>query len=64
MPNDTTLKERIRRGDTILGVNVPMTSSKSQLEETLGKDDYSFIAVDSQHSPFSEHHGEGLSVLL
>ena len=55
MTNDTTLKERIRRGDIVIGVNVAMTSTKAQLEDILGKDDYSFIAVDSQHSPFAEH---------
>ena len=55
MANDTTLKERIRRGDIVIGVNVAMTSTKAQLEDILGKDDYSFIAVDSQHSPFAEH---------
>ena len=48
MTNDTTLKERIRRGDIVIGVNVAMTSTKAQLEDILGKDDYSFIAVDSQ----------------
>ena len=55
MGNDTPLKERIRRGDVIIGVGVPIGSTKSQAEDILGKDDYGFITCDSQHSPFSEH---------
>ena len=53
--NDTPLKERIRRGDTVIGVGVPMDTPKAQVEDILAKDDYGFITCDSQHSPFSEH---------
>ena len=52
---ETTLKERIRRGDIIIGVNAGVTTTKSQLEDMLGKDDYGFVSADSQHSPFAEH---------
>ena len=55
MCKDTPLKERIRRGDIIIGVSTPMNSTKSQLEDILAKDDYGFVSTDSQHSPFSEH---------
>ncbi len=55
MGNDAGLKERIRRGDIVLGVNVPMGASKSEFEDILGKDDYGFVSSDSQHSAFSEH---------
>ena len=55
MGNDAGLKERIRRGDLVLAVSAPMTTTKSQLEDILGKDDYGFVCTDSQHSPFSEH---------
>ena len=55
MGNDTPLKERIRRGDIVIGVSAPMTVTKSELEDILGKDDYGFVMTDSQHSPFSEH---------
>ena len=51
---ESDLKERIRRGDQIVGVSAPMTSTKTQLETTLGADDYDFISVDTQHSPFNE----------
>lgn len=55
MGNDTPLKERIRRGDIVIGVGIPIGSTKSQFEDILGKDDYGFATCDSQHSPFSEH---------
>ncbi|NQW18937.1 MAG: hypothetical protein HQ478_15810 [Chloroflexi bacterium] len=51
---ESDLKERIRRGDQIVGVSAPLNATKSQLETTLGADDYDFISVDSQHSPFNE----------
>lgn len=49
-----SLKERIVRGDIIVGVSVPIAATKSQMEDILGKDDYAFIHADSQHSPYSE----------
>ena len=55
MGNDANLKERIRRGDIVIGVGIPIGSTKSQFEDILGKDDYGFATCDSQHSPFSEH---------
>ena len=55
MSNDANLKERIRRGDIVIGVGIPIGSTKSQFEDILGKDDYGFATCDSQHSPFSEH---------
>ncbi len=58
MGNDTPLKERIRRGDIVIGVGVQMTSTKSEIEDVLSKDDYGFISCDSQHSAFSEHQLE------
>ena len=54
-PDHSPLKERIRRGDTVIGVGAAMTTTKSQLEDILGKDDYGLVSTDSQHSPFSEH---------
>ena len=54
MASGDSLKQRIRDGEIVIGVSAPMTSSKSQLEEILSKDTYGFVAVDSQHSPFSE----------
>lgn len=55
MGKDLPLKQRIRNGEHLIGVNVSATYTRSQLEEILGKDDYDFVSVDSQHSPYSEH---------
>lgn len=54
MPDQTSLKQRIRNGEIIVGVSVPMEIEKSRLEDILGQDTYGFVAVDSQHSPFHE----------
>lgn len=54
MSTQPSLKERIRRGDTLIGVLAPMTASRDQLEAIVSKDEYAFISTDSQHSAFSE----------
>ena len=50
----TSLKEKIVRGDRVLGVSVPVTATKAQMEDILSKDDYDFINADAQHNPYSE----------
>ncbi|MCB0064534.1 MAG: hypothetical protein KDE19_20565 [Caldilineaceae bacterium] len=54
MATQPSLKERIHRGDVLIGVSAPMTASQAQLEEILSKDDYAFISTDSQHAAFNE----------
>lgn len=54
MSNEQALKQRIRKGEKLIGVSVPVTATRAQLEDILGKDDYAFVSVDSQHSPYSE----------
>ncbi len=54
MARGDDLKQRIRKGDLIIGVSAPIDSTKSQLEDILGKDDYGFVSTDSQHSAFNE----------
>ncbi len=49
-----SLKERIRSGEIIVGVSVPVQANQSQLEDILGRDTYGFVSVDSQHSPYNE----------
>ena len=44
----TSLKEKIVRGDRVLGVSVPVTATKAQMEDILSKDDYDFINADAQ----------------
>ena len=54
MSEPASLKHRIRRGDIIVGVSVPIQIDKGRLEDILGRDTYGFVSVDSQHSPYSE----------
>ena len=54
MTNSIPLKQRIHAGEQLLGVTVPITSTQSELETILGKDDYDFVWIDSQHGPLNE----------
>ena len=54
MQGKDPLKQRIHRGEIIIGVSAPLDSSRGQLEEILSKDTYDFISLDSQHSPYNE----------
>ena len=51
MQDKDPLKQRIRRGEIIIGVSAPLDSDRGQLEEILSKDTYDFITLASQHSP-------------
>lgn len=54
MPSSESLKQRINNKEIVLGVTVPITSKKDELENILSKDSYDFIGTDSQHSAFNE----------
>ena len=54
MPNNPPLKQRIRNGELTIGVSVPIMATRNRLEEILGKDEYAYVSVDSQHSAFNE----------
>jgi 2-keto-3-deoxy-L-rhamnonate aldolase RhmA len=54
MSEPVSLKQRIQRGDILVGVSVPIHIARNRLEDILSRDTYSFITVDSQHSPYSE----------
>ena len=54
MPNNDSLKQRIHAGEIVVGVSAPLDSDKSRLESILSKDTYSFLTIDSQHSPYNE----------
>ncbi len=54
MSEMTSLKQRIRNGEIIIGVSTPIDIKKNELEDILGRDTYGFVSVDSQHSPYSE----------
>jgi len=54
MAESASLKERIHRGDIIVGVSVPMDIERGRLEDILSRDTYGFVTVDSQHGAFHE----------
>ena len=54
MPNSEDMKQRIRDGEILIGVSVPLNATKSQMEDIISKDDYAFVHTDSQHGPFNE----------
>jgi len=48
------LKERIRRGEDVLGVSVSMNVEKDRLAGIIESGPYDYVWVDAQHSPFNE----------
>lgn len=54
MPSQDLLKQRIRKGEVILGVSAPITADRKRLEDILSQDSYNYVSVDSQHSAFNE----------
>ena len=50
----TNLKQRIRNGENVYGVSVSMTTPRDALAARIEEGGYDFVAVDSQHSAFSE----------
>ena len=63
------LKQRMRSGEILIGVSVPLNATLNQMEEIISKDDYAFVSTDSQHSAFNEetlvnfcHHAKKLEI--
>lgn len=54
MPTTNNLKTRIRAGEVLVALRVPVTISRSDLEAGLAGGDFAFLYVDGQHTPFSE----------
>ena len=48
------LKQRIRNGEHVFGVSVSMMIPRESLAARVEENGYDFVAVDSQHSAFSE----------
>lgn len=48
------LKQKIRRGETLLGFGVPYDMVRDDFKRALELDIYDFAFTDSQHSPYSE----------
>lgn len=51
-----TLKTRIQNGETIVGASIRMWATKAEIEQTMSQRTYDYLAVDAQHSPFSEEN--------
>jgi 2-keto-3-deoxy-L-rhamnonate aldolase RhmA len=49
-----TLKQRIRQGDVVVALRVPVTIGRTQVEDALAKGSYDFLYIDGQHTAFSE----------
>ena len=54
MADAANLKERIHRGELIIGVVAQLYFDRGQLEDLLGQGDYDFVYVDSQHAGLCE----------
>ena len=50
----STLKKRIRSGETILGISLPMTIDRDGLKSAVEQGPYDFVWVDGQHAPYNE----------
>ena len=49
-----SIKERIRIGQTILGLHVPITLEGDRIQSILDRTPYDFLWVDAQHAPLNE----------
>lgn len=54
MSSNNNLKTRIRAGEVVVALRVPVTISRGDLEAGLAGGDFAFLYVDGQHTPFSE----------
>lgn len=54
MPTHNNLKTRIRAGEVVVALRVPITISRSALDAGLAGGDFAFLYVDGQHTSFSE----------
>ncbi len=52
--SEKNLKKRIRDGHHVYGASVSMAIDRDSLAERVEKGGYDFVAVDSQHAPYSE----------
>ncbi len=54
MPDNATLRERMRNGETLQIGSASMDATKDQLVDILNQGSYDMIGVCSQHGPFDE----------
>ena len=48
------LKQRIHSGETVVGLQIPISTEPERVKGILDQHTYDFIHVDGQHSPFDE----------
>ena len=48
----SSLKQRIRDGEIVVALRVPIQTQRAALEEALSKGSYDLIYIDGQHAPF------------
>lgn len=53
-PATPSLKQRIRGGDVITALRVPITTGRAELEAALARGAYDHLYVDGQHTAFSD----------
>ena len=51
---DKTVKQRIRDGEIVRSVGVPMDIERAHLEGILGQHDCDYLSLDAQHGPLDE----------
>ena len=54
MPDQMSLKERIRAGEKIQTIRIPMGSTRDQVHEILSDSPCDMLYIDSQHGPHTE----------
>ena len=52
---DESLKQRIRRGDTVVGIGMPVSTERDVFEKILERNPCDFVFVDSQHAAYCEN---------
>ena len=52
--NASSLKSRIRNGETVICVSLPMDTDRGELESIVERGPYDLVWVDSQHRAFNE----------
>ena len=52
--SNNNLKQRMKSGEILIGVSVPINATLNQMEEIISKDEYAFVSTDSQHNAFNE----------
>jgi 2-keto-3-deoxy-L-rhamnonate aldolase RhmA len=54
MSSSDTLKQRIRDGEVVVSLRIPLTSARDDVARALDQGEYDFIYVDGQHTAFGD----------